>query len=50
MKKKQNKKDSYKRKSPYGKQGERSICVNTKCKLLKEGCKGFIGCPGYKSR
>jgi hypothetical protein len=50
MKKKPIKKKEEKIISAYGKQGERGICVNTKCKLMKEGCKGFMGCPGYKSR
>jgi len=50
MKKKPIKKNSPKRNSPYGKKGERPICVNTKCKLMKEGCYGFEGCPGYKAR
>ena len=50
MKKKPIKDKKQKRTSTYGKQGERGICVNTKCKLIKEGCKGFEGCPGYKAR
>lgn len=28
---------------------EINICKNTECKLRKAGCKGFKGCPGYKS-
>lgn len=28
---------------------EFNICKNTDCRLRKAGCKGFKGCPGYKS-
>ena len=26
------------------------VCVNAECRLRKAGCKGFEGCPGFKSR
>ncbi|MBF0568504.1 MAG: hypothetical protein HQK95_06495 [Nitrospirae bacterium] len=28
---------------------EKAICINKDCKLRKGGCKGFEGCPGYKT-
>ncbi len=27
----------------------KNICINKECKLRKQGCKGFEGCPGYKT-
>lgn len=27
---------------------ERCICVNGECKLRASGCRGFMGCPGFK--
>ena len=26
------------------------VCINAECRLRKAGCKGFEGCPGFKSR
>lgn len=26
----------------------RCICVNPHCRLRRAGCRGFIGCPGFK--
>lgn len=26
-----------------------TICINKGCKLRVNGCKGFEGCPGYKT-
>lgn len=26
-----------------------NICANASCRLRKAGCRGFEGCPGYKS-
>ena len=34
----------------YGAPGGKPICANAKCKLRKQGCKGFQGCPGYLAR
>ncbi|MBF0319853.1 MAG: hypothetical protein HQL01_08650 [Nitrospirae bacterium] len=28
---------------------EKAVCVNKNCRLRKGGCKGFEGCPGYKT-
>ena len=28
---------------------EKTICINSDCKLRKAGCKGAEGCPGYKA-
>ncbi len=28
---------------------EVNICANVSCRLRKAGCRGFEGCPGYKS-
>ncbi|KWT82476.1 hypothetical protein [Candidatus Magnetominusculus xianensis] len=28
---------------------EKAVCINKDCKLRKGGCKGFEGCPGYKT-
>ncbi|MCG6551553.1 MAG: hypothetical protein L7F77_04445 [Candidatus Magnetominusculus sp. LBB02] len=28
---------------------EKAVCINRDCKLRKGGCKGFEGCPGYKT-
>jgi len=30
--------------------GEMPPCFNLECRLRKQGCRGFQGCPGYKSR
>jgi hypothetical protein len=27
---------------------KRCICVNPECRLRRAGCRGFIGCPGFK--
>ncbi|MBF0465934.1 MAG: hypothetical protein HQK88_13465 [Nitrospirae bacterium] len=24
-------------------------CINKECRLREKGCKGFEGCPGYKT-
>lgn len=32
----------------YGK--DINICINPTCKLRKQGCRGFEGCPGYKGK
>lgn len=29
---------------------EMNICSNASCRLRKAGCRGFEGCPGYKSK
>ena len=34
----------------YGAPGGKPICANAKCKLRKQGCKGFQGCPGYLAK
>jgi 16S rRNA (guanine527-N7)-methyltransferase len=26
------------------------ICINAECRLRRDGCKGFEGCPGFKAR
>jgi hypothetical protein len=31
-------------------QAEANICANASCRLRKAGCRGFEGCPGYKSK
>ena len=42
---------SYKgERAAYGAPGGKPICANAKCKLRKQGCKGFQGCPGYLAR
>jgi hypothetical protein len=28
--------------------GGKTICFNGECKLRKQGCKGFVACPGFK--
>lgn len=30
----------------YGDQ--RCICINSECRLRAAGCRGFMGCPGFK--
>lgn len=32
------------------KQKNTNICFNIECRLRKAGCKGFEGCPGFKTR
>ncbi|MBF0540740.1 MAG: hypothetical protein HQK91_04740 [Nitrospirae bacterium] len=27
----------------------KTICINKECRLRVKGCKGFEGCPGYKT-
>jgi hypothetical protein len=27
---------------------KRCICVNPHCRLRRAGCRGFVGCPGFK--
>ncbi|MCI4625261.1 MAG: hypothetical protein L3V56_04790 [Candidatus Magnetoovum sp. WYHC-5] len=27
----------------------KTICINKECQLREVGCKGFDGCPGYKT-
>ncbi len=40
-----------KKKKDFGRveSNEKTICINKECKLRKQGCKGFEGCPGYKT-
>jgi hypothetical protein len=45
-----NDKPKTQRTSAYGTEGERAICINAECKLRKQGCRGFEGCPGYMAR
>jgi len=30
-------------------QPNKNICINKECKLRINGCRGFEGCPGYKT-
>jgi hypothetical protein len=34
------------RRKGYG--DERCICINSDCRLRAAGCRGFMGCPGFK--
>ncbi|MBF0517458.1 MAG: hypothetical protein HQK97_10150 [Nitrospirae bacterium] len=43
------KKDAPERQKTRQLREEKAICINKDCKLRKSGCKGFEGCPGYKT-